>query len=140
MVLFWAFVLTLTDDILLCASLTVRRHRSFFTNHRGILSMKLPSRFNTCKFTNVSMPSIFLQIKQTNSVEESSSCNLASKLKTGRSVQLLKTSRLKRKVWGSIPGSVKLVTVSPMPRHHCAVSSQLCCPSAKYFGVITRLE
>ena len=33
--------------------------------------------------------------------------------------------------WGSIPGPVKLDTVSPTIRHRCDVSSELCCPGAK---------
>ena len=31
---------------------------------------------------------------------------------------------------GSIPGPFNLVTVSPMARHRCDVSSELCCPRA----------
>ena len=36
-----------------------------------------------------------------------------------------------RKVWGSIPGSVKSDVVSPSARHRCDVSSELCCPGVK---------
>ena len=34
-------------------------------------------------------------------------------------------------VWGSNPGSLKLNTVSPIARHRCDYSSQLCYPGAK---------
>ena len=50
----------------------------------------------------------------------------------------------------SIPGPVKSVTVAPMNRHRCNVSSKLCCqapsrrdgvwPLVTYFGVISRIH
>ena len=36
-----------------------------------------------------------------------------------------------RKIWSSIPGPVKLVTVSPKACCRCDVSSEPCCPGAK---------
>ena len=45
--------------------------------------------------------------------------------------QLFKTSLSVREVWVSITGAVKSDTVSPTARHHCDVSSELCCPGAK---------